>query len=225
MLMTVVRAEPLPCLDSSPECVEQLTNAAIAHSNELKTIDDRIELLNRRLGLAEEGINYGESKLWTNYIPDSGNSFNPVAIINPFSWIKNLLGGGDLQRDRLMITDLEIRKADLEAARAELERQREVKKSQLSEQVLTLLLSYESSARQEKLITSELENHQLLSKVVEVDYRFGGSSTEAYLSAIAKREQLENQLVQVQITQAESVRKLLALTGLTSPENLTHENQ
>lgn len=214
MSMTAAKAEPLPCLDSGSECVEMLTQAAIAHSNELKTIDDRIGLLNRRLGLAEEGINYGESKLWTNYIPDSGNSFNPVAMINPFSWIKNLLGGGDLQRNRLMITDLEIRKADLEAARAELERQREVKKSQLSEQILTLLLSYESTARQEKLIRSSLNNQAVLMKVVEVDYRFGGSSTEAYLNAIAKREQLENQLIQLQITTAESVRKLLALTGL-----------
>lgn len=214
MLMTAVRAEPLPCLDSGSECVEKLTEAAIAHSNELKTLEDRIGLLNRRLGLAEEGINYAESKLWTNYLPDSGLSFNAFNIINPIAWIKNLVGGGDLQRDRLLITDLEIRKADLEASRAELERQREVKKSQLSEQILTLLLSYESAERQEKLIRSSLDSQAVLIKVVEVDYRFGGLSTEAYLNAIAKQEQLENQLTQVQMNQAELVRKLLALTGL-----------
>ncbi|PSF33912.1 hypothetical protein C7H19_19525 [Aphanothece hegewaldii CCALA 016] len=214
--MTAAKAEPLLCLDSNSECVEQLTNAAISYSNELKTIDERIGLLNRRLGLAEEGINYGESKLWTNYLPDSGNSFNPVTIINPFSWIKNLLGGGQLQRDRLLITDLEIRKADLEASRAELERQREVKKSQLSEQILTLLLSYESAARQEKLIRSSLNSQTVLMKVVEIDYRFGGSSTDAYLGAIAKQEHLKERLTQAQMEQQELLRKLSALTGRTS---------
>ena len=59
---------PLPCLDSSKECVEQLTERAIAHSSKLKTLDDRIALIDRRLGLSANSIDYAESKLWTNYL-------------------------------------------------------------------------------------------------------------------------------------------------------------
>ena len=44
------------------------------------------------------------------------------------SLIRNLAGGGDMQRDRLAIADLEVKGATLEAARAELERQREQEK-------------------------------------------------------------------------------------------------
>ncbi len=41
----------LPCLDSSPDCISQLTEAAIANSPELVTLDEQIALVNERVGL------------------------------------------------------------------------------------------------------------------------------------------------------------------------------
>ena len=70
---------------------------------------------------------YAESKLWTNYLPTSTGS-SVIDIVNPFAWIKNIAGGGDMQRDRLAIADLEIKAATLEAARAELENKLESEK-------------------------------------------------------------------------------------------------
>ena len=206
---------PLPCLDSSSQCIEQLTEAAISHSHELQTLEARVGLLDRRLGLAEDGINYAESKLWTNYIPNS-YSPNPLNIINPFSWIKNIFGGGDIQRSRIAIADLELKKASVEAQRAELERRYSEVQAKTREQILNLVLDYEAAGRQAALLAAQLNNHRVISKVVEVEYRFGGSSTESYLAAVEKKEQLENQLIQVQIAQAESLRKILSLTGSSS---------
>jgi hypothetical protein len=68
----------LPCLDSSSECIDLLTKAAIAHSGELQILQARIGLMDTRLGIATDSINYAESKLWTNYIP---GSYSP----NPFN--------------------------------------------------------------------------------------------------------------------------------------------
>ncbi len=212
MWTTGVRAETLPCLDSSSQCIEQLTEAAIANSGELKTLEARVGLLDRRLELAEFSISYAESKLWTNYIPDSFAP-NPLNIINPFSWIKNIFGGGDIQRSRIAIADLELKKANVEAQRAELERRHSEVQSQTREQILTLVLDYEAYRRQAALIAAQLNNHRVISKVVEVEYRMGGSSTNSYLAAIEKQERLENQLIQTQIAQAESLRKILSLTG------------
>ena len=107
----------LPCLDSSPQCIDLLTEAAIAHSGELQTLEARIGLLDTRLGIATDSINYAESKLWTNYIPDSVPS-NPFNLINPFSWLKNILGGGDIQREKIAIADLQLKKANVEVQRA-----------------------------------------------------------------------------------------------------------
>jgi hypothetical protein len=224
MWMTAVRAETLPCLKSSNECIEKLTEAAIclqqrfapAHSHELQTLEERIGLLDGRLSLAGESINYAESKLWTNYIPDSFSP-NPLNIINPFSWIKNIFGGGDIQRSRIAIADLQLKKANVEAQRAELERRYAEVQAQTREKILALVLEYEAALRQAALITAQLNNHQIITKVMEIDYRMGGSSTESYLAALEKQEKLENQLIQIQIAQQESLRKILSLTGFDLP--------
>ena len=210
----------LPCLDSSPECIEQLTEAVIAHSPELKTLSERIGLLDKRLSMADGSINYAESKLWTNYIPDSFSP-NPLNLINPFSWIKNLAGGGDIQRSKIAIADLELKKANVEVQRTELERRYTEVQTQTREQILTLVLDYEAAERQAALITAQLNNHQIITKAMEIDYRFGGSSTDAYLAAVEKQERLENHLIQTQITQVESLRKILFLTGfeVTNPKS------
>ena len=162
--------------------------------------------------MADGGINYAESKLWTNYIPDSFSP-NPLNLINPFSWIKNLAGGGDIQRSKIAIADLELKKANVEVQRTELERRYTEIQTQTREQILTLVLDYEAAERQAALIAAQLNNHQIILKAMEIDYRFGGSSTDAYLAAVEKQERLENQLIQTQIAQVESKRKILALTG------------
>ena len=176
----------LPCLDSGPECIDLLTEAAIAHSGELQTLEVRIGLLDMRLGIANDNIRYAESKLWTNYIPSS-YSPNPFNLINPFSWLKNIFGGGDIQKSRIAIADLQLKKANVEVQRAGLERRSSEVQDQIREKILTLVLEYEGAARQAAFITTQLNNHRILFKVMEIDYRFGGSSTESYLTAIEKQ--------------------------------------
>jgi hypothetical protein len=206
----------LPCLDSSPKCIDLLTEKAIAFSAELETLSERIGLLDKRLGLADNSIDYAESKLWTNYIPDSFSP-NPLNLINPFSWIKNIFGGGDIQREKIAIADLELKKANVEVQRAELERRYSEVQSQTREEILTLVLEYEEALRQTALITAQLNNHQIITKVMEIDYRFGGSSTESYLAAVEKQERLSTQIIERRIAQTESLRKILSLTGFEPP--------
>ena len=76
------------------------------------------------------------------------------------------------------------------------------------------MLEYEAAVRQVAFIVNQLNNHRILFKVMEIDYRFGGSSTDAYLKAIEKQSRLENQLIQTQTSRRESLRKILSLTSL-----------
>ena len=96
------------CLNSGDECVQKLTEQAIskrsasraANSFKLKTLAERITLIDQRLELAEDRIEYTRKKKWTNYI-----SANPVNII------QNIFGGGGIQRDNIA-TAQRLLKAD-----------------------------------------------------------------------------------------------------------------
>ena len=73
--------------------MQELTEKAIANSFKLKTLQERISIIEQRLEVAEDRIDYTRKKRWTNYI-----SANPVDII------QNIFGGGDVQRDNIAIT-------------------------------------------------------------------------------------------------------------------------
>ncbi|WP_053081815.1 TolC family protein [Crocosphaera watsonii] len=154
---------------------------------------------------------YAESKLWTNYIPTTTNI---DGIIDPFAWIRNLAGGGDMQRDRLRIADLEVKGATLEAARAGLERQREEEKVKLGEKVLQLLLSYEAATREVELVESQIKTFEVSRELFRIRYQLGRETTEEWLSFQEKENRLNEQLILGMIKQDEAVRELRQLIGL-----------
>ena len=199
------QTEKLPCLDSTSECIDKLTELAVKHSLEMEALNGQIGMLGTRDELLSDRINYTRSNQWVNLLE------NPMT--NPVGFIQNILGGGNFQRSEIAITDLEIKKSQLEAFGAELVRRRSEIEGSLKEEILGLLLSYERENRQQQLLLSQLENQSILSNVVEIDYRFGGSSTESYLASIEKQERLESLLNQSVINQQESVRKLVSLVG------------
>ena len=185
------------CLNSSDECVAELTERAIANSHKLKTLAERITLIEQRLELAEDRIEYTRKKKWTNYI-----SANPINIL------QNIFGGGDVQRDNLAIASLEIRTADLLAAKAELERQQEEEKVKIGDRVLRLLLDYESAQRRHELLTSQLATLEQQQRVARVSYRRGRGSTSQILGMEDKRDRLVEKLTEVEIRKDEAVREL-----------------
>ncbi|MGK7894661.1 MAG: hypothetical protein AB4372_13805, partial [Xenococcus sp. (in: cyanobacteria)] len=185
------------CLHSSNECVAELTERAIANSFKLETLTTRIALIDERLELAEDRIDYVSKKSWTNYI-----STNPVNII------QNIFGGGNVQRDRIAIASLEIRTADLLAAKAELERQQSEEKVEIGDRVLRLLLNYEAAERRHELLKNQLSNLEIQEKVARVSYRAGRGSTSQMLSMSDKRDRLTEKLINEEIRQTEAVREL-----------------
>ncbi|HHP7231928.1 MAG TPA: hypothetical protein ACFCUY_13855 [Xenococcaceae cyanobacterium] len=203
---------PLPCIDSSNECIEQLTEIAIANSPELVTLDEQIALIDKRLEVAAERIDHTSKKRWTNYI-----SSDPLRIA------ANILGGGDVQRDNIAIADLEVKSAELEAYRANLHRRKAEIKSQLREEVLGLVLEYESAERESVLAQSKLATYSQQRQLIEIDYQFGNGSTTQMLSMWQQGESLEAEVIQIQSQKIEITRKLQQITGL-SPTNHKGQN-
>ena len=52
----------LPCMDSSPECVQQLTDMAIASSPQLKLLGEKITIVEQQLELLGKRIEYSRKR-------------------------------------------------------------------------------------------------------------------------------------------------------------------
>jgi hypothetical protein len=201
-LREIGEKKKLPCSNSSSECVEQLTEQAIANSNKLQQSESRIAAIERRLAVTEERIDYTSKKKWTNYI-----STNPVDII------QSLFGGGGIQRDNIAIANLEVRTADLLAAKAELERQQEEEKLKIKNKVLRLVLDFEAAKRKLELLSDRLATLNQQREVIRIAYQMGRGSTSEILGIEEKRDRLSDQLVNVSIDKNESLRELQQTVG------------
>jgi predicted ATPase len=198
----------IPCIDSSSKCIEQLTDKAIANSSELVTLDEQIALIDKRLVLAGERIEHTSKKRWTNYL-----STDPLRIA------ANVFGGGDVQKDNIAIADLEVKSAELEAYRANLYRRQAEVKSQLKENVLGLVLEYETAEREYVLAQSKLANYSQQRQLIEIDYQFGNGSTTQMLSIWQQGEELEANVMETESKKVEITRKIQQLTGFTPINN------
>jgi hypothetical protein len=190
-----------PCMDSSPECLQQLTEIAIASSPQLKLLGEKITIVEQQLELLGKRIEYSKKRSWTSYI-----------TIDPVKLLQNIFGGGDVQRDKLAIADLQVKTAQLESALAELERQREEEKVLLGEKVLRLVLDIESNERTIALIQSQQNTFALQNEVFRIQYRFGQGSTEQLLGMTTRGDRLNEQLTAAQIKRDGAVRELGQVT-------------
>ncbi|PSB05392.1 hypothetical protein C7B62_25260 [Pleurocapsa sp. CCALA 161] len=195
-------------MDSSRECIKQLTEKAIANSPELVTLDEQIALIDKRLVVAGERIEHTSKKRWTNYL-----STDPLRIA------ANVFGGGDVQKDNIAIADLEVKSAELEAYRANLHRRKAEIKSELNEEILSLVLDYETAEREYVLAQSKLATYNQQRQLIEIDYQFGNGSTTQMLSMWQQGESLEADVIQVENKKTEIIRKIQQLTGLTPINN------
>lgn len=154
------------------------------------------------MAVTEERIDYTSKKKWTNYI-----STNPVDII------QSLFGGGGIQRDNIAIANLEVRTADLLAAKAELERQQEEEKLKIKNKVLRLVLDFEAAKRKLELLSDRLATLNQQREVIRIAYQMGRGSTSEILGIEEKRDRLSDQLVNVSIDKNESLRELQQTVG------------
>lgn len=201
MLSLPVQAEPLPCLDSSRECLETLSDAAIARSPEIQSIDDRLELVGKQ-------IKRQYQRRWTAFlplIPLSGRGLS-LESLNPLTIIATAFGGGAVRDVDLKIAELEVRVSDMVRRKAEV-------MVTLRDRIIELVLDYEAAERQRSLIESRITTHQQRVAVLEISYRLGEGSTETMLPLWQRTEELQAQLAEVAVKREQSLRKLLELTG------------
>ncbi|MFG6107182.1 hypothetical protein U2F10_33410 [Leptothoe sp. EHU-05/26/07-4] len=172
------------------DCLERLTQQAIAQSSE-------IEAINQQLELTAERQDYAEARQWTNYL-----TMDPVRLI------QNVLGGGDVQRDRLAIATLELEAANL------IRRREEVTEG-IAREIVDLVLNYEHLDRQAMLLVSQLESHRLQVAVAEARYRTGQGATTSMIGLWQRTADLAARCSEYRIGQAQDIQNLEILIGET----------
>ncbi|NEP54534.1 MAG: TolC family protein [Moorea sp. SIO3C2] len=183
--------ETLPCLSSEVQCLGELTELAFAfgmalpnaHSLEIQSIDEH-------LVLGDENIDHARQRRWTNYI-----------TLDPVRLVQNILGGGDVQRDRLDIAELELRQADLVRRRWEVT-------EAIASDVIDLVLEWERLDRRVELLVSQLQTQTQRQAVMEAAYRTGAGSTTSMLSVWQRTEDLEGRSLETQIEQNQTRQEL-----------------
>ncbi|MEM8613095.1 MAG: hypothetical protein AAGF93_13830 [Cyanobacteria bacterium P01_H01_bin.105] len=161
---------------------------AIDQSSEIEAINEQLELTNDRQ-------EYARNRQWTNYL-----------TLDPIRLVQNVLGGGDVQRDRLAIASLELDEADLI-------RQRENQAQHIADDVVGLVLSYEKLGREYELLHSRLKTHLLQVQVMEAQYRTGQGSTSRMLTMWQRTDDLTARCDEKRIGQAQDRRELGILAG------------
>jgi hypothetical protein len=170
-----------------------LTELAILHSREIQVIEQRLEL-------AAERRQYTESRWWVNWI-----------TVDPFALVQNILGGGEVGRDRLRVADLEVEAANLI-------RRREEVATAIAREVIDQVLGYEQLGRQGELLDSQIVTQRNQQAVMEASYRTGGGSTSAMLTVWQRTEDLEARSAEMAIARGRVVIELEQLIGAADDE-------
>ncbi|MDV3351407.1 hypothetical protein QGP82_22075 [Leptothoe sp. LEGE 181152] len=170
------------------ECLAQLTQQAIDHSSE-------IEAINQQLELTAERQDYAESRQWTNYL-----------TLDPIRLVQNVLGGGDVQRDRLAIANLELETANLI-------RRREEVAEEIANDVLDAVLDHQSLKLEGRMLATRLDTQRQRQMVTEAKYRTGQSSTDAMLRVWQRTEDMAARCEENIIQHQRVIEELYALVG------------
>ncbi|EKU96972.1 hypothetical protein Lepto7375DRAFT_0902 [Leptolyngbya sp. PCC 7375] len=131
---------------------------------------------------------------WTNYL-----------TLAPVRLVQNVLGGGDVQRDRIAIATLELETANLI-------RRREAVAEEITHEVVDLVLDYEQMIRKGKLLAAQLETQQQRQAVQETKYRTGQSSTDAMLRVWQRTGDLQARCEENRADSLQVIRELQVLT-------------
>lgn len=165
-----------------------MTSRAILNSREIQVIEQRLDL-------AAERRQYTESRWWVNWI-----------TTDPFALAQNILGGGDVGRDRLDVAAIEVEAANLI-------RRREEVATALAREVIDQVLQYEQLGRQLELLDSQIVTQRQRQAVMEVGYRMGEGTTGTMLTVWQQTEDLEARRVEMAIAQGRIVAELEQVVG------------
>jgi hypothetical protein len=208
---------PLPCLDTTADCVQRLQNEAVQNSPVLKGLDERISTINQKIEeantnnrksielavfepalqvfLRQETVVENGQVRKIGIIERVGQLFsNPGPVINDLLGaigipvLRGVYGGSDAQQSRsIQISDLVVKVAEMERGKTEVA-------AKTKERVQQMVLEFDTFAREfqaeQAIARMELNSWKLYA----IAYGSGEGDTDSYLN---RKEKLERSRLQV----------------------------
>ncbi len=198
----------LPCLEAVDACITQLQDMAIQNSRELKAIDQRVEAINQKIAEAkannQKSVKLGvfeplvQSWLKLEDVTTNGQvkqrgfldrvlgvfsqplqGINEILSLVGVPLFKNAAGGdAATQQWVIAIADLQVKVVEVENKRGDLA-------AKLRETVILQVLDYDQTRREFQIAQEIAKRGKTRQKVMAIDYRFGGGSTESYLQDLS----------------------------------------
>jgi hypothetical protein len=188
------------CQNINIECIDDLSNKAIANSLVIAELENKIELVEKQIDYLQEKISYYQSRNWTDFI-----------TLDPVKFVQNIFGGGDVQKTQLTITDLQVKVDRLKTDKINLEKELIIKQEEIKNKVANLLFKLTENEQKILLIEQQLENFKLSNQVFLIKYSNGEGTTNQYLSYQDKKEKLEFQLLSLNNDYQKTINQLLLL--------------
>ena len=177
-----------------------MVDRAIASSVLIASLEDKITNTGEQINYLEDKVKYYKSRNWTNFI-----------TLEPVKLIQNIFGGGDVQRNQLTITDIEVKIDGLKANKNSLENQLIVEKDKLKNEVAITLLNIQESRERIKLINQKIAKVKLQSQVFLIKYSNGEGTTNQYLNYQENIDRLDFELLKATNDYKQNVSKLMLL--------------
>ncbi len=204
---------PLPCLETTSTCVQQLQNQAVNASPVIKKIDESINTIEQKIDEANksnklsiqlavfepalqyflrQGTTTGQSTGQTGQTPTTptqtgflqnilGIFTRPIGTINDLlnvigiPILRSFTGGNQEQKAAaIAISDLRVKTEELRKSKEEIA-------AKTRDAVQIAVLEFDTRAREFQIAQSIAQRDQQRFGLFQVNYRFGASSTEAYL--------------------------------------------
>jgi hypothetical protein len=194
----------LPCSEPTQGCIDKLQGLATTNAKPLKAVDERIQLIEDKIGEATKNnaksVQFGQFEPiiqeWLKYepatatAPAKGGLINNIlsAITRPQGAINQILaliglpiaraaagGGGESQTRAIAITDLTAKVVTLKAGRAQ-------EADKLRALVIEELLAFDDARREFQASKEVTVREGLRIKILAVEYRLGQGDTAAYLA-------------------------------------------
>ncbi len=225
---------PLPCLDTTAECIQRLQATAVQSSPVLRELDTKIATVNQKIEEAKTNnkksielavfepalqvflrqdtvVENGQSRK-VGVIDRIGQLFtNPGPVINDLLGaigipiLKGIYGGNDAQQSRaIQISDLVVKVAEIERGKTEV-------MAKTRERVQQLVLEFDVYAREFQAEQSIAVSEGKSLRLYAVMYAAGEGDTDSYLNRKEKVERTKLQVfkawarVRAQITVLEAV--------------------